>query len=611
MAILSDRTELTTPADGDLYVTTDVSDTTDAGTGTDKKITWANLKAGFKAYFDTLYAGVLGADDNYVTDAEKSALHTHSNKTVLDNTTASFVTAQETKLGHISVSQAVNLDTMESDIATNNAKVTNATHTGEVTGSGALTLDKTAITGKSAVTAVGTDYVLLSDTSDTGNLKKALVSDFGTGAVEGTAVLSTGEVGGTKFLREDGDGTCSWQTPSGGGDVSKVGTPVDNQVGVWTGDGTIEGDAGLTWDGGMGITVSDTENKVGLAISQLDATNDKLALEVNGKVANGTVAKVTPATLVQFNDTDGANSDWSFNVAGSGFPTINLQATGGTLTSPTALASPRIVSTIDTYFYNSTNTQKQGSFIETYLIDNTNGSEDSRIGFGVITAGTLNSELELTGASLYPKTNDGLALGDTTHQYSDLFLAEGGVINWDNGDATLTQSGNVVTLAGADLTVPNMTVGAAGAITLSENASIALDPAGSADGKYTGITVTGTGGATIAFGDLVTLDKDDSRWELVDISVAAAATGDARGILGMAVTSSSDGAALTVLLNGIIRADANFPALTIGAPVYASTTGDVVVTQPTTTDYVIRQVGYALTADELYFNPTGTWTTHT
>ena len=161
---------------------------------------------------------------------------------------------------------------------------------------------------------------------------------------------------------------------------------------------------------------------------------------------------------------------------------------------------------------------------------------------------------------------------------------------------------NILTTDGGTLT---------GNITLGENTSIALDPAGSADGKYSGITVTGTGGATIAFGDLLTLDKDDSRWELVDISVAAAATGDARGILGMAVTSSSDGGALTVLLNGIIRADANFPALTIGAPVYASTTGDIVVAQPTTTDYVIRQVGYALTADEIYFNPTGTWTTHT
>ena len=30
---------------------------------------------------------------------------------------------------------------------------------------------------------------------------------------EGTSVTSTGESGGVKFLREDGDGTCSWQTP--------------------------------------------------------------------------------------------------------------------------------------------------------------------------------------------------------------------------------------------------------------------------------------------------------------------------------------------------------------------------------------------------------------
>ena len=35
----------------------------------------------------------------------------------------------------------------------------------------------------------------------------------------------------------------------GAGDVTKVGTPVNNEIGVWTGDGTIEGDALLTWDG--------------------------------------------------------------------------------------------------------------------------------------------------------------------------------------------------------------------------------------------------------------------------------------------------------------------------------------------------------------------------
>jgi hypothetical protein len=60
-------------------------------------------------------------------------------------------------------------------------------------------------------------------------------------AYEGTAILSTGEVGGTKFLREDGDGTCSWQagaggigsvvedtTPQLGGDLDGQGNDLDN-----------------------------------------------------------------------------------------------------------------------------------------------------------------------------------------------------------------------------------------------------------------------------------------------------------------------------------------------------------------------------------------------
>ena len=46
-----------------------------------------------------------------------------------------------------------------------------------------------------------------------------------------------------------GEDALEYGTPAGAGDVSKVGTPVDNQVGVWTGDGTIEGAASFTYDG--------------------------------------------------------------------------------------------------------------------------------------------------------------------------------------------------------------------------------------------------------------------------------------------------------------------------------------------------------------------------
>ena len=35
----------------------------------------------------------------------------------------------------------------------------------------------------------------------------------------------------------------------GEGDVTKVGVPGNNQVGVWTGNGSLEGDTGLTFDG--------------------------------------------------------------------------------------------------------------------------------------------------------------------------------------------------------------------------------------------------------------------------------------------------------------------------------------------------------------------------
>ena len=59
-------------------------------------------------------------------------------------------------------------------------------------------------------------------------------------------------------------------------------------------------------------------------------------------------------------------------------------------------------------------------------------------------------EVELAENSLSPGTSDGTALGTTSLQWSDLFLAEGGVINFDNGDVTITQTGNALAIAGTD-----------------------------------------------------------------------------------------------------------------------------------------------------------------
>lgn len=50
-----------------------------------------------------------------------------------------------------------------------------------------------------------------------------------------------------------------------------------------------------------------------------------------------------------------------------------------------------------------------------------------------------------------PTTNDGAPLGDTTHQFSDLFLATGGVVNWNNGGVTITETSDFLTFAGASV----------------------------------------------------------------------------------------------------------------------------------------------------------------
>ena len=96
------------------------------------------------------YEPLKGANDNFVTDAQLVVIANTSGTNTGDNAVNSLYSGL----------------------------VSNATHTGDVTGATALTIASAAITGKTLVTGVGSDYVLISDTSDSGNLKKCLISDF-------------------------------------------------------------------------------------------------------------------------------------------------------------------------------------------------------------------------------------------------------------------------------------------------------------------------------------------------------------------------------------------------------------------------------------------------
>ncbi len=60
-------------------------------------------------------------------------------------------------------------------------------------------------------------------------------------------------------------------------------------------------------------------------------------------------------------------------------------------------------------------------------------------------------ELTLTATAIAPSTSDGQALGTSSLMFSDLFLASGSVLNFNNGDVTLTHASNNLILDGGSL----------------------------------------------------------------------------------------------------------------------------------------------------------------
>ena len=291
---------------------------------------------------------------------------------------------------------------------------------------------------------------------------------------------------GSAFLRDDG----TWAVPAGSGDVSKVGTPADSQIGVWTGDGTIEGTSGLTYDG-----------------SNLLLTGD---IGITGtRITKGWFADLTVTNAIAGSITGNAATVTGFTPA-------------------------------------------SGSLI-------------------------------LSGA-------DALTL--TTTAATNVTLPTTGTL------ATTTNLADYLPLAGGTMT---------GDIQLGET-DIKLDAVLSGDEKWSGITIVGTAGATLAVGDVCYLGSA-GKWLLVDGILDGTDTGFSKQ-LGMCVLAGNDTDPTEMLVNGKIRS-ATLPALTVGAPVYLSdTAGDLIVTQPSTTNFAIRVVGHGITAEDLYFNPSPDYIVH-
>jgi hypothetical protein len=194
---ISQLPSLTTPASGDQIAIVDVS-----GTPTTKKVTANNLMSLAPVQSVAGRTGTVTLSNTDISGLGSAA------------TTAStdYATAAQGATADSATQPSDNISTLTND---SNFIDSSGAPVQSVAGrTGTVTLSNTDVSG------LGTAALLNSGTSD-GNVVvldatglPAVDGSQLTGissAVDGTAVTSTGETGATKFLREDGDGTCSFQ----------------------------------------------------------------------------------------------------------------------------------------------------------------------------------------------------------------------------------------------------------------------------------------------------------------------------------------------------------------------------------------------------------------
>ena len=140
---------------------------------------------------------------------------------------------------------------------------------GNASGTGVITLEAPNTNTDRAITLPDSAGTLLMTDGDGSNLTGLSHTP------EGTAVLSTGETGATKFLREDGDGTCSWQA-AGGGLYASVAIIADQKAYDAEG-GTFTAGAWRTRD--LNTEISDADGIVSISSNQFTLATGTYTIE--------------------------------------------------------------------------------------------------------------------------------------------------------------------------------------------------------------------------------------------------------------------------------------------------------------------------------------------
>ena len=248
------------------------------------------------------------------------------------------------------------------------------------------------------------------------------------------------------------------------------------------------------------------------------------------------------------------------------------------------------------------------------LITDIKIGEDDETKIDFADANTINfhannaKEMVLVENALTPGTSDGTALGTTSLMWSDLFLASGAVINFNNGNVTMTHSADTLTVVGATVAFTAST-----AVTVSNDLKLISDSAVLGFGADNDTTLTHTDGTgltlnstnKLTFGDAASFIQQSSDGTLridgeaiidlnattrVDVSGALTAGGIIKTDDTTNATSTSDGSlqtdgGLSVTLDAIFGDDVSL--LSDSAVLNLGAGNDVTITHDGTTGATI------------------------
>ena len=151
--------------------------------------------------------------------------------------------------------------------------------------------------------------------------------------------------------------------------------------------------------------------------------------------------------------------------------------------------------------------------------------------------------------------------------------------------------------AAASIDAEHLAVGKDGALSLDATP----DSDHTANGPQTSTLNAGYGSA---IGELVYLHTD-GEWYKTDSDAASSSI----SLLGIALEAKTDGQAMNVALSGSFVRDDTYN-FNVGVPLYIHTTaGEITHTKPSGSGDIVRTVGYAVTADIIFFQPSSDYVT--